>query len=113
MALVSIEQGDLDTIASTVSSTADTIETVKTDLAAILASETTLDPADETALQAAVTKLTAAGTDLQSLDPNSAPPAPVDPTPTPDPTPVDPTPTPDPTPDPAPVDPNPVVDPTT
>lgn len=62
MALVSIEQDDLDSIANTVSTVAD-------DLQAVLDSETPLSPADETALNAAVAK-------LQALDTTPAAPAP-------------------------------------
>lgn len=52
MALVSIEQTDLDTIASTVSGVAD-------DLKTIIDNANPLAPADETALNAAVAKLQA------------------------------------------------------
>lgn len=50
MALVSIEQDDLDSIAGDVSDVADSLQE-------IIDSETPLDPADETALKAAVDKL--------------------------------------------------------
>jgi hypothetical protein len=58
MALVSIEQGDLDQFASTLS-------TIGDDLAAIIAAGN-LQPADESALQAAVAK-------VQALDVPAAP----------------------------------------
>jgi hypothetical protein len=54
MALVSIEQTELDSIASEVSDVADSLQ-------AVLDSETPLDPADETALKAAVEKLSGVG----------------------------------------------------
>lgn len=61
MAKVSIEQDDLDEIADTVSGVADSLQ-------AVLDSETPLDPADESSLQAAVAK-------LQAVGPKVAPPA--------------------------------------
>jgi hypothetical protein len=54
MALVSIEQSDLDDIATTVSETADILQ-------GILDSDTPTPPADETAIRAAVTKLQGVG----------------------------------------------------
>lgn len=58
MALVSIEQSDLDDIASTVSDVADTLQ-------GILDSDTPTPPADETALRAAVEKLQNVGPKTQ------------------------------------------------
>ena len=54
MALVSIQQEDLDSIAATVSEVADSLQ-------AILDSDTPTPPADETALRAAVDKLKTVG----------------------------------------------------
>jgi hypothetical protein len=54
MALVSVEQSDLDSIAQTVSDVADSLQ-------AIIDNPNPLDPADETALNAAVAKLQSVG----------------------------------------------------
>lgn len=61
MALVSIEQQDLDDIATTVSDTADILQ-------GILDSDTPTPPADETALREAVAKLQAVGPKTQVVD---------------------------------------------
>jgi hypothetical protein len=67
MALVSIEQDVLDSVATDVSDTADILQ-------GILDSETPLDPADVTSLTAAVAKLKGVGVVVPV-------PAPVEPTP--------------------------------
>lgn len=79
MALVAIEQGDLDSIATTIVQVADTLQ-------AVLDSDTPLAPADESGVQDALTKLRAVGpkvpTDAPPVNP-PADPAPVDETPAP------------------------------
>lgn len=54
MGLVAIEQGDLDSIAVTITQAADTLQ-------AVLDSEAPLDPADEAGVQDALTKLKSVG----------------------------------------------------
>lgn len=91
MALVAIEQGDLDAIATTITQAAETLQ-------AVLDSETPLAPADEAGVQDALTKLKAVGprvpTDAPPVNPpvDTPPvdetPAPVDETPAPVDTPV-------------------------
>jgi hypothetical protein len=67
MALVSIEQSDLDDIATTVSDTADILQ-------GILDSDTPTPPADETALRAAVAKLQGVGPKVAPVEPPVEPP---------------------------------------
>lgn len=73
MALVAIEQGDLDAIAVTIVQVAETLQ-------AVLDSDTPLAPADEAGVQEALTKLKAVGPRV----PTEASPVP-DPEPTSDP----------------------------
>jgi hypothetical protein len=83
MALVAIEQGDLDSIAVTISQVAETLQ-------AVLDSDTPLSPADESGVQEALTKLKAVGPRVPENAPPVNPPAepetpetPVDETPAP------------------------------
>ena len=67
MALVSIEQSDLDDIATTVSDVADALQ-------AVIDNPNPLAPADESALQAAVVKLQGVGPKTAPVEPPAEPP---------------------------------------